>query len=110
MRYLERAVVNLFFDMQAILAYTVGMKSSHKQLQYTIRSVPPSLDRAIRLASRRRRKSLNETLLETLTVGVGLKETQLFDDLDFFWGSWIEDPAVELALQDQRKIDAGLWK
>lgn len=60
--------------------------------------------------SQQNHKSLNKTLLEMLTKGAGLEETELFTDLDSFFGSWVEDLAVELALLDQRKIDEGLWK
>lgn len=96
--------------MQAYITYTVGMKCSQNHLQYTIRGVPLSLDKVIHRNSKQNHKSLNKTLLEMLTKGAELKETELFNDLDSFFGSWVEDPAVELALLDQRKIDAGLWK
>jgi hypothetical protein len=31
-------------------------------------------------------------------------------DLDFLFGSWVEDLEVDRALADQRKIDADLWR
>jgi len=31
-------------------------------------------------------------------------------DLDFLFGSWVDDPNVDEALEDQRKIDPELWE
>lgn len=38
------------------------------------------------------------------------EEAQEQHDLDFLFGSWAHDPAVEQALADQRKIDEDLWR
>lgn len=81
------------------------MKKSRKQ--YTIRSVPAAVDMILREKARRQRKSLNQVALEALSGGAGVQE--LYRDLDGFFGSWVADAAVDKALEDQRRIDAGLW-
>ncbi len=82
----------------------------HK-LQYTIRNISPLLDRALRQKATRTKKSLNEVALEALAKGAGVtEELEKHRDLDHFFGSWIQDNAIETALSAQRKIDKDLWK
>jgi hypothetical protein len=56
-------------------------------IQYTIRSVPPQIDKALRQQARSSGKSLNEVVVETLAKGSGLQPSARFDDLDWFIGS-----------------------
>jgi len=80
-------------------------------IQYTLRNVPPVVDRALRRRAVRSAKSLNEVALEALALGAGLaNETKERHDLDFLIGSWVEDPAVDHALADQRKVDEAIWR
>ncbi len=58
-----------------------------KSIQYTIRSIPPNLDQALRDRARKTGKSLNEVTIDSLSTGVGLKENTVFTDLDWFIGS-----------------------
>jgi hypothetical protein len=79
--------------------------------QYTIRNVPKVVDRALRRRAERLSKSLNEVAVDALARGAGVEEeAKAHHDLDFLFGSWVEDPAVNAALADQRTIDADLWK
>lgn len=97
--------------VQAPDAYRAGMKRRQpvEGIQYTLRDVPPTLDRALRRRAKQLSKSLNEVALEALTRGAGVShEVREQHDLDFLFGSWVEDPEVDQALADQRKIDADL--
>src|SRR5689334_10087150 len=99
--------------MQAQYAYSAGMKRrrSSEAIQYTLRNVPKGVDRALRRKAIRLAKSLNEVALEALAVGAGVEqEAKEHHDLDFLFGSWVDDPAVDQALADQRKVDEDLWK
>ena len=79
--------------------------------QYTIRNVPKVVDRALRRRAERLSKSLNEVAVDALARGAGVEqEAKEHHDLDFLFGSWVDDPAVDAALADQRAIDADLWK
>jgi hypothetical protein len=100
-------------DVQALIAYLAGMKrrQTAEAIQYTLRNVPPALDRALRRRAKQLSKSLNEVALEALTLGAGVShEVREQHDVDFLFGSWVEDPEVDRALADQRKIDADLWR
>ena len=80
-------------------------------VQYTIRNVPESVDRSLREEAKRCGKSLNEIALDVLRRGLGLsEEVPRYDDLDDLIGSWVADPAVDRALEEQDRIDPELWK
>jgi hypothetical protein len=99
--------------VQAPNAYRAGMKRRQRTeaIQYTLRNVPPVLDRALRRRAKRLSKSLNEVALEALARGAGVEhEVREQHDLDFLFGSWVEDPEVDQALVEQRKIEPDLWR
>jgi hypothetical protein len=100
-------------DVPALLAYTVGMQRRRAADggQYTIRNVPKVVDRALRRLAAREGRSLNEVSVEALARGSGVEhEATEHHDLDFLFGSWVEDPTVDRALADQRVIDEDLWR
>ena len=79
--------------------------------QYTIRNVPKVVDRALRRRAGRLSKSLNEVAVEALARGAGVEqEAAEHHDIDFLFGSWVEDEAVGTALAEQRRIDKDAWK
>jgi len=78
-------------------------------MQYTLRNIPPNLDEVLRARAREEGKSLNEVALETLLAGLGLAgEPVKRRDLSDIAGTWIEDPEIAKAFEDQRRID--LWR
>lgn len=89
----------------------MARRQAAEAVQYTLRNVPKSVDRALRRRAARLSKSLNEVALAALAAGVGLEQkAKEHHDLDFLFGSWVEDPTVERALEDQRKVDEDLWR
>lgn len=79
--------------------------------QYTIRTVPASVDRMLRERARTEGKSLNEAVIEALQAGLGLSEVPVeFDDLDDLIGTWQHDPDTDQALTDQDVVDLELWR
>ncbi len=84
---------------------------SAKAKQYTIRQVPPSVDKALRQKAAQQKMSLNAIVLHALEVEAGISaEPRVHHDLDAFFGSWIADAAVDRALAEQRKIEPGDWE
>lgn len=65
------------------IEYNAGMNSS----QYTIRSVPSKLDVVLRRRAQKTGKSLNEVLIEALTIGAGISPDASFDDMDWLIGN-----------------------
>lgn len=79
--------------------------------QYTLRAVPAAIDAELRQRARRERKSLNTVILEAVRRGIGASETpRVYRDLDDLVGTWVEDPAFDEAMADQRRVDPELWK
>ena len=81
------------------------------QRQYTIRKVPPSIDRALRKKAREQKRSLNSVVLEAMAENVGLGvEEDVYADLDFLIGSWVQDPKTDQVLKTQREVDLRDWQ
>jgi DNA polymerase III delta subunit len=82
-----------------------------KCMQYTIRNLPARLDKLIRKRAKEEGKSLNSVALEALMEAFGLRgSAEAHRDLGGLAGSWVEDAAVDEALQAQRSIDDEMWR
>jgi plasmid stability protein len=80
-------------------------------MQYTIRSIPTHVDRALRERSAREGKSLNEVTVEALERGLDLVGHPVrHRDLRAIAGSWVRDREVDRVLDEQRTIDPDLWR
>jgi hypothetical protein len=87
-------------------------RSSPPGLQYTVRSVPAQVDKALRRKAREGRKSLNEILRDALireAEGPDLSG-RVYTDLDALAGSWRDDPGFDDALRAQERIDEAIWR
>jgi hypothetical protein len=79
-----------------------------ESLQYTIRGVPSEVDRALRRKAARRKQSLNQVILDELTLAtVGNRPRADFSDLV---GRWTPDTAFDEVLKSQRRIDRDKWR
>ena len=84
------------------------MSKQAESFQYTIRGVPPEVDRVLRKKAAQRRQSLNQVVLDELTAAtVGRTRRADFSDLV---GQWTPDPAFDEILAAQRQIDWDKWK
>ena len=86
--------------------------SSPPTVQYTVRSVPAHVDKALRRKADKERKSLNEVLRGALireAEGTGLPE-RVYTDLDALAGSWVDVPDFDDAIQAQDRVDEALWR
>ena len=80
-------------------------------IQYTIRNVPPDLDRVLRLRSKKNKQSFNTTVVQALrqaaTPGADKPNSS---DLDWFYGSGGLEEAELNSFKRQRAIDVKAWK
>jgi hypothetical protein len=84
---------------------------SNLSIQYTLRQVPPHIDRSLRQKSKQAGLSLNETAIDVLSKGLGLgDERPRFHDLDVLAGTWVEDAGFDTAVAAQDQVDPELWK
>lgn len=74
--------------MHAFIAYNACMNS----IQYTIRSIPPSVDAVLRLSAKQQGTSLNEAIVRALQKATGVTEERtVYSDLDKLFGGGIDD-------------------
>jgi hypothetical protein len=79
--------------------------------QYTLRSIPPAVDEALRKRARQEGRSLNTITLEALARGLDLEaEPTQYTDLDALIGSWQEDPGFDDAVATFERIDEEVWR
>lgn len=82
-----------------------------KCMQYTLRNIPPGLDRALRRRAREQGKSLNDTAIDALQRGVGGgAEPVRHRSLRDLAGTWIDDPDFDAAIVEQDRIEPHLWR
>jgi plasmid stability protein len=79
-------------------------------MQYTIRHIPPELDKALKARARKLGKSVNQVALEVLTQSVGQSVKRR--SLRGMPGAWSKKEAADLDrfLAQDRAVDAELWK
>jgi hypothetical protein len=84
---------------------------SKQAKQYTLRDVPPHVDRALRRRARETGRSLNRVAVEALAAGAG-EGARTHDDLDFMIGtmSKAEGARLDREIEAQRRIDPELWR
>jgi hypothetical protein len=90
-------------DLPAASAYVAGM-------QYTLRGVPPAVDRALRDRAKREGISLNQAAVEALVRALGLGDSPVrHRSLGALRGTWHDDPEFERAIAELHRIDESLW-
>jgi Antitoxin FitA-like, ribbon-helix-helix len=91
-----------------IECYHAGMKSPSDSIQYTVRGVPPEVDRVLRQRAAQRNQSLNQLILDELTLAtVARRQHADFSDLV---GRWTPDPGFDEIMAAQRQVDWDKWK
>ena len=83
------------------------------KLQYTIRNIPPAVDKAIRNRAQREGKSFNTTVVEALmlqTLGSTDVEKAGQDVFDRLRGADTLDSGFDGAIKDQSRLDDSLWR
>jgi len=84
------------------------MKRQAREIQYTVRGIPPEVDRALRRKATQRKLSLNRIIVEELTAGTtGVRKRADFHDVA---GQWTPDPAFDEIIATQRQVDPDKWK
>ncbi len=81
---------------------------AQKYAQYTIRGVPPEVDRALRSKAAQLKRSLNQVVVDELTLTtIGHARKSDFSGLV---GQWTPDRAFDEVMKAQRQIDREKWK
>jgi len=84
------------------------MRQHPRSIQYTIRGIPPEVDSTLRKKAAQRKQSLNQVILDELTMAAGGHRRRAnFSDLV---GRWTPDPAFDEILAAPRQFDPDKWK
>lgn len=90
---------------------TRGRARKKPAIQYTVRAVPPEVDRVLRAKAKREQRSLNDVLVEALRRGAAAAaEPRRYHDLDHLAGTWKEDPEFDAIIAAQDQVDPDLWR
>ena len=102
-------MVDRGIDNTEYIEYNAGMN----KLQYTIRNIPPDVDKVIRKRAKRKGKSFNTTVVEALmmqTLGSTDIERAGKDVFDRLRGANTLDNGFDAAIEDQSKTDDSIWR
>ena len=78
----------------------------------TVRNLPPELGRALEQEKKRRGSSLNQTVLDLLSQGLGVGGQRRSNGLARLAGGWTEAEFAEFesAVHDFEQVDLDLWQ
>jgi plasmid stability protein len=80
-------------------------------MQYTIRDIPEDVDKALRAKAKAEGKSLNQTVVEVLSDGLGIRQAKRkYRDLSGIVGSLARDPEFDRIMEEQDRIDPEMWR
>lgn len=81
------------------------------KIQYTIRNIPPVLDRVIRKRSKQSGQSFNQTVVDLLALQtLGTTKLPVDDNFDWLYGVNTLEESFDEAINDLSQIDEKLWK
>lgn len=81
------------------------------KIQYTIRNIPPAVDKVIRKRSVQTGKSFNQTVVDLLSLQT-FGTTKPKKDADFTWlfNQMTLDEEFDQAIKEMSQVDKKLWQ
>ncbi len=96
----------IVFAYSAYTVYSVFMRS----IQYTIRNIPPDVDRVIRKRASQSGKTFNQTVVDLLTVQIlGTSQPQSSQNFDWLFGQNTLDDSLDTAVCEQSQTNKSIW-
>ncbi|MBI3624484.1 hypothetical protein HY218_02505 [Candidatus Saccharibacteria bacterium] len=81
------------------------------KIQYTIRNVPPAVDKVIKKRSKQSGKSFNQTVVDLLSLQTfGTTKVPTDNNFDWLFGANTLDASFDEAIKDLSKIDETIWQ
>jgi len=82
-----------------------------KPIQYTIRDIPPSVDRVIRKRAQQQGTSFNRTVVDLLSLQVfGTTEPKEDTNFDWLFKQNTLDADFDQAVTELSQVDEALWQ
>ena len=82
----------------------------------TVRGIDPKTAEALRIAAKKKGKSINQIAIESIKESLGISKaanyTRTYDDLDSLFGKWSQEEfeRIQQKIDDERVIDEELWQ
>lgn len=81
------------------------------KIQYTIRNIPPDVDRVIRKRSEQSGKSFNQTVVELLSMQTfGAPKPPETSNFDWLYNKKTLDASFDEAIENLSQVDTKLWQ
>lgn len=81
------------------------------RIQYTIRNIPPSVDKVIRKRSKQSGTSFNQTVLDLLALQTfGTTKIPSDNNFDWLFNKNTLDEAFDDAIDSMSQVDEKLWQ
>ncbi len=81
------------------------------KIQYTIRNIPPAVDKVIRKRAQQSGTSFNQTVVDLLSLQTFGTTTPAADNgFDWLYGAMQLDDGFDDAIKEQSGIDQEIWK
>lgn len=80
-------------------------------IQYTIRNIPPSVDKVIRKRSQQTGQSFNQTVVDLLSLQTfGTTDPKPDTSFNWLYGQNTLDESFDEAIKDLSQIDKKIWQ
>lgn len=81
------------------------------KIQYTIRDIPPSVDKVIRKRSKQTGKSFNQTVVDLLSLQTfGTTKPKIDANFSWLYGQNTLDDSFDEAVKKLSQVDKKLWQ
>ncbi len=81
------------------------------KIQYTIRNIPPAVDRVIRKRSKQSGKSFNQTVVDLLSLQTfGTTKIPPDNNFDWLYNKNTLDESFDEAIENLSQVDEKLWQ
>jgi hypothetical protein len=82
-----------------------------QKIQYTIRNIPPQVDKALKKRAKQSGKSFNQTVIELLSLQVlGTTESSEENNFEWLFGRKSLDKGFDEAVEKLSHVDEKLWQ
>jgi hypothetical protein len=81
------------------------------KIQYTIRNIPPVVDRVIRKRAQQSGRSFNQTVVDLLSLQtLGTTELPVDNNFEWLFGKNTLDESFDEAIEELSQADKSIWQ
>ncbi len=82
-----------------------------RKIQYTVRNIPPEVDKVIKKRAKQSGKSFNQTVVDLLSMQtLGTVDPAVDENFDWLFSQKTIDAAFDEAIDQLSQVDEKLWQ